>query len=320
MNESDLDDAAKMNKKCVEYVYKKIVDEDVSVKLQQPALHVRRVIHKQPWAVCRIPALLRDLQSHIKTLNTIAPNNICTSSVGKCAEITTDNLIYFKSLPDVSEIVCWYDCCPLTPECGVIPYPIDREIQHSKKRVTFTCIGYFCSWSCVLSYCSEIRPEFRRRREMTFIQDLMLIVDSIKSNGGACLMPRESLRMFGGIYSIDEWRKINLANWTRNVTGDICRITLNPARVAFIEQESGIARWYSNNMSDICAHISTYAQPALTDADECRLQQLWNSGQIEALSSISKRVKIPPQPKQSQSSKSKPAPKDTVVATPFRII
>jgi hypothetical protein len=308
------------NERCNEYVYKELVDADLKIDCQ-PTIKVKRVIRKEPWATRRIPALMRELQKHVDNLSDIGMTRI--SGIDRCTRVTTDNPHYMKPIVDRSKLVCWYDCCPFEPDQKVLPYPIERTVDTRTNTVQFGCIGYFCSWSCMCSYRDEMRPECRRNAETQLIVELMYILDGVMWRQAKCLMPKECIDVFGGTYGVKEWRQINAANLAANMAGQLVQVQLRQNQSPIVVDESQVGRWFANNMQSISAHLSTYPQTALLDAEVRHIQQLWNKGQVQSLAALKKRVSRPTVVKDQQSKitpKTNMVVANGVVSVPFRIV
>jgi hypothetical protein len=100
------------------------------------------------------------------------------------------------SWPESTEIACWWDCHPFEGQ------PVPMPVRYRPRTNDFKVIGCFCSWNCVMAYnraqqrpvCSSLIGFMYRR------------VTQSKRSRIKPAMPRESLRIFGGPLTIEEFR------------------------------------------------------------------------------------------------------------------
>lgn len=91
---------------------------------------------------------------------------------------------------------CWW-CLHPFPESTLVRYPYDF------KNNVFVTTGQFCSWGCVKAYASD-RNNYRSMDYITLMKKR--IFGKIVSTKMA--PSRQSLKMFGGTLSIEEFRDL----------------------------------------------------------------------------------------------------------------
>lgn len=106
------------------------------------------------------------------------------------------------SWPERTNIHCWWDTHPF--EGVPIPYPKD----YSRNLKKFFVRGCFCSFNCALAYLQSVNP--RRTSLLNYFYFLWTGKrDPIKA-----APPRETLRIFGGVLTIEQFRR-NFTEMTR---------------------------------------------------------------------------------------------------------
>lgn len=100
-------------------------------------------------------------------------------------------------LNEKSELHCWW-CCH---NFDNIPFPLPNKFYKNK----FFVFGNFCSASCALSYNLDMQDHKIWERNSLIIKLYNLLTDSSIDSINPAL-PRQSLDIFGGPYSIDEFR------------------------------------------------------------------------------------------------------------------
>jgi hypothetical protein len=125
------------------------------------------------------------------------------------------NVISETEWPEKCDTCCWW-CCHTFENS-----PCTLPIKYDSLRKRFTFVGIFCSWNCVRTYNLDRNDykKYERNSLVTFlIQQLYGIVQAIHIKPAP---PRQTLKMFGGYLSIDEFRnnsfvdsyRINLHNF-----------------------------------------------------------------------------------------------------------
>ena len=115
-----------------------------------------------------------------------------------CLKNTLPNLE--NDWPEKTDVACWW-CCHKFDTC-----PCTLPTKHDPLRKRFTFIGIFCSWNCTKSYNFNMsdHKKYERSSIITLlIQQLYGVYNAINIKAAP---PRQSLKMFGGYLSIDEFR------------------------------------------------------------------------------------------------------------------
>jgi hypothetical protein len=130
-----------------------------------------------------------------------------TQSFKNVKVITTIKNLHFDTLPEKTNICCWW-CCHAFDEC-----PCTLPVQRGKND-TFDCIGIFCSWNCTKAYHYYTVDYKKKNNSMDLIHSLLQSVYGVnKSLSIKPAPPRQCLDMFGGYMSISEFRKNNTHNY-----------------------------------------------------------------------------------------------------------
>ncbi len=125
--------------------------------------------------------------------------------------ITTIKNLHFDTLPEKTDICCWW-CCHKFDEC-----PCTLPVQRGKQG-TFDCIGVFCSWNCTKAYHYYTVDYKKKNNSMDLIHSLLQSVYGVnKSLSINPAPPRQCLDMFGGHMTISEFRKNNTCNYRLNL-------------------------------------------------------------------------------------------------------
>ncbi len=113
-------------------------------------------------------------------------SNFCESSFGK------------KSWPTKTNIYCMWCCHPFSS----IPCAIPEKIINN----TFHMSGCFCNFSCVAAYIFDKKDDltWERYSLLNLLYSKIFDVTNVRIK---LAPPRETLNIFGGSYSIDEFRK-----------------------------------------------------------------------------------------------------------------
>ena len=102
------------------------------------------------------------------------------------------------------DVCCFYDCHPI---CGE-PIGLPKKLN---KNGSFKVWGYFCSFECARSFVMENNTSCNQEKELS-----LLSLMGIKTHGINFRLNRAPdkflLKMFGGPFEIEEWRKENLSS------------------------------------------------------------------------------------------------------------
>jgi hypothetical protein len=116
------------------------------------------------------------------------------------------NVVTDNEWPTQCDICCWW-CCNTFE---TMPCPLPTKYDPLRKRFTF--MGIFCSWNCSKAYNLSMidYKRYERNEYITMLlQQLYGIENAIKVKPAP---PRETLKMFGGYLSIDEFRENSYKN------------------------------------------------------------------------------------------------------------
>lgn len=102
------------------------------------------------------------------------------------------------SWPEKTDIHCWWCCHPFEGS----PRPLPMRYDNKRKR--FKVSGVFCSWSCARSYACDDNSVVSKNSVTHLFEFTKQIYG--KSIDIPPAPPRQSLRIFGGDMSIEEFR------------------------------------------------------------------------------------------------------------------
>ena len=102
--------------------------------------------------------------------------------------------------PDKTNVCCWwcchkFECCPCT-----------MPTKYDSLRKRFSFVGVFCSWNCTKAYNLDKNDQKKYERSgliTLLVQQMYGIVSALSIKSAP---PRQSLKMFGGYMTIDEFR------------------------------------------------------------------------------------------------------------------
>ena len=108
-----------------------------------------------------------------------------------------------KTWPEKTNISCWWCCHKFDNVPCALPYKYKKDKFHVK--------GVFCSFNCAASYNFSLNDEnvFERYSLLNLMYKKLYYRKIIKIN---LAPPRESLKLFGGYLSIEEFRNNCLVN------------------------------------------------------------------------------------------------------------
>ena len=108
-----------------------------------------------------------------------------------------------KKWPDKTNISCWWCCHKFDNVPCSLPYKFKKDKFHVK--------GVFCSFNCAASYNFSLNDEniYERYSLLNLMYKKLYYRKFIKIN---LAPPRESLKLFGGYLSIEEFRNNCLSN------------------------------------------------------------------------------------------------------------
>ena len=114
------------------------------------------------------------------------------------------------------DICCWWCCHPFDKEALHLPYKYDRVIKK------FKTMGYFCSWGCMKAYNLK---EIVHSKSGSISVNILLMRKQLcaVSTPIAPAPSRYILKMFGGKYTIDQFR-----NWSEIKTQPLVYLPTDP--------------------------------------------------------------------------------------------
>jgi hypothetical protein len=130
----------------------------------------------------------------VKSYNT---NNLKNIKIVK----TLKNIIKDSTFPERTNIYCWWCCHPF--ECTPCTMPIKYDSYKNK----YNCVGIFCSWNCVKSYSFDLKDQKISERASIITLIIKQLYNLSYSIGIKPAPPRQTLKMFGGYLSIEEFRQ-----------------------------------------------------------------------------------------------------------------
>ena len=111
------------------------------------------------------------------------------------------NFIDFKNINHDNNICCWWCTCEFENiACGI---PIKYEDGKYKAK------GYFCSFNCALSYNKDESIDYLIKQERFALLNLLYNQMEPDLDEIVCAPRKECLKKYGGILTIEEFRKNN---------------------------------------------------------------------------------------------------------------
>jgi hypothetical protein len=138
------------------------------------------------------------------------------------SSISTERQPFFALNPTEGLHACWW-CCHGFPTASV---GIPTGMSGDPPSETLPTYGFFCSYSCALAWAMEKRAFHKHIPLLHYLHK--------RSNNTFCVEsapPRETLRMFGGALSIDDFRAATLIAKPRPRFSVIETPTLVPLRM-----------------------------------------------------------------------------------------
>lgn len=97
--------------------------------------------------------------------------------------------------------VCWNCCHFLDKNCIPVPLPI----KYDEIKNIFVCYGIFCSFNCALLY--NITYKIKDSSHLLYYLYKKCNIKNLTDNYFTQAPPRETLQMFGGILTIEQYRQ-----------------------------------------------------------------------------------------------------------------
>ena len=143
--------------------------------------------------------LLNSEESIIKNKSIIVGNKKITNTLTEFLDINKQS-----KWPETTNIHCWWCCHQFkTPPCA-LPYKKIRDVFHVK--------GCFCSYNCAASYNFDSTNDDNIWERYSLLNLLYKISNNTNDYKIKLAPPRESLKIFGGHMTVDDFRKSNLNN------------------------------------------------------------------------------------------------------------
>jgi hypothetical protein len=137
------------------------------------------------------------------------PHKKCSFMVNNCqyekkiTKLTRNKYFSDTNIDDSRSIHCWH-CC-----CEIIDRPVGIPVKSTDKKMIVK--GFFCSLSCGLTY-NYNSPEFD-----STIQERESLIRSLSDVPIQYAPPRESLKLFGGVLSYNEFHSHSHSNGDINI-------------------------------------------------------------------------------------------------------
>ena len=204
--------------------------------IQQPALNVIQPLpNKIPVNNIKLSHTLKPLDA--KKLAETTKNLLLNSGTNYKIHKIMSEFHEKKEWPATSSYCCWYDCHPFNET----PVGIPEKIIIENGNITFELSGNFCSYNCAYRY---LNPCLNNTDDISLINiNLDYIYADDKSNKTQLLellcsiecnhqylnkikpsAPRLSLKLFGGLLSIEDYR----ANFNQHTEFHIFKYPLVP--------------------------------------------------------------------------------------------
>ena len=137
--------------------------------------------------------------------NQYIKENHCSRIAKKIRVVNTLTDTFIEdSWPEQVDVCCWW-CCH---KFDTAPCTLPTKYDPLRKRFTFA--GIFCSWNCTKAYNFE-RNDYRQGERAGLIS---LLIQQIYGIREAIIIkaapPRQTLKMFGGYKTIEEFRSQNV--------------------------------------------------------------------------------------------------------------
>lgn len=162
-------------------------------------------VHDRDWYTMTSfdgdPSLRKSAHGRVSLFHT--PNNVQTRNIRISSGLHRDkSAVYHKLLERKQDIACWH-CCEMI--CRTDPlYQVPRSYDPSLD--SFYVYGAFCTLACCKAYI-ESCDAFVKWHQMTIFHKMTSVVYGIHEPIVAA-PPRISLQKFGGVMSIDAFRKL----------------------------------------------------------------------------------------------------------------
>ena len=139
----------------------------------------------------------KDRKKYISEFNTTSVDK----SLKRLRVVTTlKNVITEDEWPEKTDTCCWWCCHKFTTSPCTLP------IKYDSLRKRYTFVGIFCSWNCTKAYNFDKNDQRKYERAgliTLLIKELYNIEECIIIKSAPY---RQTLKMFGGYMSIDEFR------------------------------------------------------------------------------------------------------------------
>ena len=152
-----------------------------------------------------------EYRSNVNTIDSIIHNDFLR------VDVATRSIHGLITTP-MPEQMCWHDCHPLPVDKPPRPYPIHGSARnitggYGAELRTVSVRGMFCDWACMITH-NDIHGGEHRDTRLELIELLALVIDNLDlrrlgPGNRPRAMPREMLTVFGGEFSILQFRAHN---------------------------------------------------------------------------------------------------------------
>jgi len=132
-----------------------------------------------------------------KRLNIFEKINIKSNKIIHNIEIKLEDIYTGKDLLEKRDIMCWW-CCHIFDTLPIgLPEKYNEQI--------FYVIGYFCSFNCAMSYNFSLN-DYKIWERISLLYFLKQYININSDTTIIMAPPRCMLKIFGGVYTIEEFR------------------------------------------------------------------------------------------------------------------
>jgi len=139
------------------------------------------------------------------TLEQLNQNTSNKKSLKIVKNINFENKIKIVEYDNKKNIACWWCCHTFDNDQFYMPIKYENVVNKNKKEIDiFYVYGNFCSLNCMVSYSTSITNIYSNSKIISLINYMYNMKEKIKP-----ALPKECLKIFGGMYDISEFRNIN---------------------------------------------------------------------------------------------------------------
>jgi len=126
--------------------------------------------------------------------------------------VTMKDYINFGCLPPVVDICCWHDRNKFTNQPIGLPIQYIPEFTDKNNATTndyYLTHGVFCSFECALAYLKDNKHQPLLSNSLMLLNHLHVKLFGVDLNLNKVAQPWQTLKEYGGIYNIEEFRSNN---------------------------------------------------------------------------------------------------------------